>query len=420
MSGRPANDPVDWASDDAWADPGKAWDGEPPIAVPSAGYVSQGHIPDKPIPADYANWYLHDLFARARYVDAIDVQNYPLGAACDSAGGNAPGDLCALTWHASNRLLYVSGGTFHETARSSYDDGVTWVDEYTSAGNDLTACCTRDRNDSQPTNLASAILINLAASTLSIATRGTSGGAWVATALTNGFTGSKVKPDPYQGGFWISGRDTSLFSCIWRFTDNGGGAGFAQAQYSTGVAGTDFETLAVSNGRVIASAWSGAVATIYSKPSGSGAALAAVTHPGVNTERVMSIVWCEAYNRFVMLTQDTSPGTKVYYSSLGTSGTWASVASTIMGDVDVVQVGAAAVRGSVIVVPVKDLTPRYWLAVSYDGALTWELIPNPLKRFGTGVAVPSVARVLDRRFGIAGWRGTGTHDIALGLRTGRS
>jgi hypothetical protein len=419
MSGRPANDPVDWASDEAWSDPSEAWDGEPPIAVPSAGYISQGHLPDKPIPADYANWYLNDLFARARYVDAIDVQNYPLSAAVNASGNNA-GDMAAMTWHASNRLLYVAGGTQHEIAYSSYDDGASWAAEYTSAGNKLPACCTRDRNDAQPTNLASAILVNLAASTLSIATRGTSGGAWVTTALTNGFTGSKVKPDPYQGGFWISGRDTALFSCIWRFTDNGGGAGFAQAQYTTGVAGTDFETLAVSNGRVIASAWSGATATIFSKPSGSAAALAAVTHPGAATERVMSIVWCEAYNRFVMLTQDASPGTKVYYSSLGTSGTWATVASTVMGDVDVVQVGGACVRGSVIVVPVKDLTPRYWLAVSYDGALTWELIPDPLKRFGTNAAFPTVARVLDRRIAVAGYRGTGVHDIALGLRTGRS
>ncbi len=421
--GRPLGDAPRWASDDEWADPGEAWDGEPPQAEPAGGYISQGFLPEKPMPADYANFLFADHGARLRALDGLDVQNYPIGGVV-TANGNAAGDACCLTWHLTRRILYVGGGSFDDEGFVSYDDGVHWAADYTSgnASDDITCCATREWNEvsGQSTNLATALGVSLNAGTAAVVTRGTSGGAWVQTALTSSLTVARVKADGFQtSGFWIAGRGTGNLPAIWSFTDNGGGAAFAQARYTDpGGANNGYDTIAVGRGVVLAALWTGTNAIIGRKDA-AVCAIAAVTHPGASTQRVMYLLFEPLSNTFIMLTQAPGTGTNVFTSTIGSSGTWASVASTWMGFVNVAAGGAGCVRGSSIVVPVSDGTRNY-LAVSTDRGQTWEAIPDPLKRHGAGTAVATIARRLDRRFGVFGYQGTGTHTFALGTRTGRA
>jgi hypothetical protein len=412
--GRPAGEPLDWASDDAWNDPGEDWDGEPPTADPSA-LAAQGFKPDQPVAADHANYHFRDLYQRAAYVDAIDAQNYTHVATVTVGSGASAGDACALTWSPERRLLYLAGGVFDDEAFSTRNDGVTWVTEYTSAGDDLVSCATRDRNEADADNLATAILVQDVASA-SIATRGSSGGSWVTTALTDSQFVRRVVADPFLGGFWVAGQNTGIFPAVWRFTDVGGGAAFVQASYAIGTGPLDpFDCIAVGRGRILVAGFDSPDVYIYSKDASTGA-LSAVTHPGTSTERVMDLLYVEPLGMFVMLVAGAGTSTKVYRSSLGTSGTWSTVSGTIMASVDVNAVSGGCVRGSTIVVPVGDGTDTY-LAISHDAGLTWELLADPILRSTT--AVTTVARVLDRRFAALGYEGSLVHALALGLRTGR-
>lgn len=412
--GRPAGDPVEWATDAAWSDPGEDWDGEPPQADPSA-LAPQGFKPNLPIAADHANY----LFAKggdwARYLDLVDAKNYPHGATITTAAGNLTGEACALTWSGSQRLLFVPGGTgtsFGEVAYSSYDDGINWATELTSSGNEVVSCCTRMRNETTPTDLASAILINLSTNTVSIATRGSSGGAWVTTALTNSLKASRVVPDEIQGGFWVLGNVAADEPAVWRFVDTGGGASFTQANYSSGTVTDMPDCIAVGRGRLLFANWDTSIARIWTKNTGVGA-VSTVTHPGTNTERVMDLLWVDVLGMFVMLVESAGT-TKVYRSTLGTTGTWSG---PVVLPYSVNKVAGGAVRGSVLVVPVN-AGGNTALAISTDGGISWEYIADPTVRNG---ATTKVMRIADQRWIALGYTGSGfIHKFALGLRTGRA
>lgn len=52
---RPSDTPFDWASDGVHSDPGEVWDGQPSVAVPSAGQIAAGFRPGEKVPAEWLN-----------------------------------------------------------------------------------------------------------------------------------------------------------------------------------------------------------------------------------------------------------------------------------------------------------------------------------------------------------------------------
>lgn len=413
--GRPRHDVRPWASDAAYNSPGEDWDTEPTKLRASDGEAAQGLVPDTPLSADVINHELNDLGERHRYLDGIDYQNWIEpgdGRGIIATAGNNVNGACALTWHASRRILFTNND---ESAYSSEDGGYTWQVEYTSAGNDIKGCATRYENENDQTDLASAIVIQTVAPAVELRTRGVSGAGWASTMLTNGIAAHVVVADPFSGGFWVGGLATGPVKAVWHYLDVDGGSGGTQTAI-TGMTGVQqIDIVAVGRDYILAASSAGGE-PIYRWARGASAATAIVSPVGND---ILDILWDDVNETFIMIV-DNGSELEVWVSADGSTGTWSQVADAL----DFLETGSlrgGCVRGSVVAVPGRTGAGVYYIAITTDGGQTWEFIPDPLKRhqFPVVTANVTMVRLLDRRFGAFGYAAAGEVQHALSLRTGR-
>lgn len=71
---RPSDTPFDWASDGVHSDPGEVWDGQPSVAVPSAGQIAAGFRPGEKVPAEWLNEIVRREGAWSAYLQELTAE----------------------------------------------------------------------------------------------------------------------------------------------------------------------------------------------------------------------------------------------------------------------------------------------------------------------------------------------------------
>lgn len=430
MNNRPAFAPFDWASIEQFSDPPNIWDGQESVVRPSAGKIAQGFLPAEPWPAEYVNWALRDLSKRAAYLDLIDVQNWTevsaLGASADTVVG-----ACAYpeTSPIQRVLLALSGGDLI----GSDDGGHTWTVEISLAGGySCKDVATRNGTTTNPTDSAVA-MINDNGTLADVRITGPSAG-WSSNAITG--TGaevvSRIQPDRWRGGFWISGQIAANDPAVYRLPDTNGVPGaisYLTLAGTSGIAGP----LAVGPSYVLAAnAWMGGLGgtDLYRFDPAADTALTVMASPDP-FKRITDLLYDEAHGYYLAVFVETgSPptGMRIWRSSTGGNGTWTNVTPSWMGSayrIDTVTssvVDNGCARGSIVTIVVERISDsKHFIAISSDGGATWKLLPDPLGRLWPSVTPDpksTMIRVVDRRAMVCSSNASGDVHMVQSLRTG--
>jgi hypothetical protein len=427
---RPTFAPFHWASLPQFADPGEVWDGQESVVRPSAGYIAQGFLPNAPWPAEYVNWAIQDLGLRAQHLDLIDVQNWIETSNIGAAAGTVNG-IAAFPDSTPNRriLLAMDDGDL----LGSDDGGYTWSVEISLAGGYVCKdVATRQRTDTDATDSAVA-MINDNGTVADVRISGP-GAGWSSNALVG--TGveivSRIQPDRYRGGFWITGQIAANDPAVYRLPDTQGTPGtisYLTLVGTTGIAGP----LVVGRDFVLAAdAWqagSGGLA-LYGFDPVNDTSLTAMTSPDP-FRRITDLMYDEEHNYFVaVFAYAGSPpgGIKIWRSATGANGSWTDVTPAWMETLyrPLTTSGRpdnGCARGSVLTFLVQRISDsKHFIVISADGGLTWKLLPDPLARLWPTVTPDPksiMIRIADRRAIVCSYAASGDAYLVQSLRTGQ-
>lgn len=434
MNNRPAFIGFDWASIAQFDAPALDWDGQESSIRPSAGFIAAGFHPDTPWPAEYVNWALRDLGLRARHLDAIDIRNWTetssLGALADNVTG------ASFMRRSSGLTLLIAcenGDLLH-----SEDGGYTWAVEVSlSAGHACRDVATRERTDASDDDYATCMIHDNHASTggvgsvAGIRITGKSAG-WTTLALTG--TGveqvRRVQPDRWRGGFWVSGQIAANDPAVYRIADVKGVCTLAEISYLT-LAGVSncMGPLAIGPSFALGANSDLTGLDIYGWEPDVDTALTLMTSPAP-TLRIADLLYDDATGYFVAVfaLAGTPPaGIQIWRSSTGQNGTWTNVTPTWMASAyrPLTTTGRAdggCARGSVITLAIQRIAGSVvFIALSLDGGLTWELLPDPLGRLWATVTPDpksTMIRIVDRRAIVVSSSASGDTYMVQSLRTG--
>lgn len=365
-----------------------------------APVLAAGKAPLSPFRAQYQNAWENDVGKRLDHLDLAECTFVDSGALADATGASGFRLRSAAAHHLVGRPLaaHVYGG---DTVWKSIDGGHTWTSWDSAVG--------RYYID---------VAEHLGSSIAAIAAPGGvhriyafDGTAWASAALIDTAISACIVGKPSASRYYIGGRGGALGNTsVWKVIDGSGGA-FPMTQ--TRLAHTDLVSI-----EYIACGPSGNVGCSTAKSYTWADADTALTLGGTPVASgyiVQGLVYDETRSRFVAVTGN---GTNtVFRASTDDGVTWTTigtVASVAAQDYSV------SIRGGVIVFGAIYGGEDY-LAISADGGLTAELVPNPLTReSGAGATVVQHTSHHQNRLFVAGYRAAGSTKWAGAIKTGRT
>ena len=212
---RPKYSPSDWAENEDYVAPTKAWDTRPTKVQPSHGKQLEGFEPNERPPAEYLNWLLNHYSEHLKYLDGIQAKNWSHPHVISNQKWELTGlEHFPICYDTLSGLYWACGpefgvGTTPEVYFSW--NGEYWESTGHSASHDSVGMASG----------LSGFVCNILSNNR-IQLKSFSGGpaAWanhdVATA--SAFKGGEY--DPYEICFWFFGQGSDTHPGIWSAPEN--------------------------------------------------------------------------------------------------------------------------------------------------------------------------------------------------------
>ncbi len=342
-----------------------------------------------------------------------------------TTSGNVVGSAVSAGWAVEKRMLFASNTV---NVFASYDGGFTWSTEATT---------TMTHSDFVANGQTSALAVGSVGGAGScraygsLNNAGSSNNTMTATGVP---TVTRVRPDPYQTDtFWVVGVDsTGPVGSVWKVVTVNGTSPVTQTQVPASGAGSTGTLTLVAVGKTTILA--GNATNLFTCSPSSPTFALSQTSPTATP--IVDLFWSDHTNAFVLVASSGTNSLEFWRSATGATGTWtnfsqANLASTY--GTNLTGAGTSFINvisgfplvtstnQSIIVLPVHLDGGAIWdLAFTYDGGISWKLLPDPLAMHQGVSPLPKVQRVsiINNRLMAYGYQAAGNIYHALSSRTG--